>query len=573
MQNYNQAIYEATGYKVVSDITEGVSKESIPQEVIKFVEGFNSMPANKQSQMTTLLARYIREYPQYFETYLVLFNYYVSKKKWENVKETMEMAVKQFPESIIFQLHYARVLISQKKWEELRHILGEDLTLKSAFPEKKTFTEDEYAQYHTALLQYHMVNEQKGKAHKILQHFLNTQGESQTTVQMAEIVHEVQSSIGFVERLSYMIDDGIRAEVNPVPALPALKTEPTYHHTREIQLLKEYSTENLPKDIIEQIISLPKETLREDLENYFRYMQYFIILDETSSKEEVSEFLYDQIYHVLILLSAIDAQESLPIILDSLRHDWEGMECLYAGSLETLQEAIYILGKSQLPVLISFAKESNVEAFGKEVVFTTLEQVGLYYPERRNEVIAYLEDLLQEYLIRKNEENFADSLCCSIIIGKLASLQSIKSLSLVKEIKEAELYQERFMGDWDMIELAFEHPILNSRVHTMPENVFEFYDQSYKERKSTQYSDVIEAGEYILKVDLKKQGFDSFKDAFSNLFERPKPNNTNQNSSLFQKLSEPSYTVSSGKKVPPNEPCPCGSGKKYKKCCRSLEYD
>ena len=22
-----------------------------------------------------------------------------------------------------------------------------------------------------------------------------------------------------------------------------------------------------------------------------------------------------------------------------------------------------------------------------------------------------------------------------------------------------------------------------------------------------------------------------------------------------------------GKKVKPNEPCPCGSGKKYKKCC------
>jgi hypothetical protein len=303
---------------------------------------------------------------------------------------------------------------------------------------------------------------------------------------------------------------------------------------------------------------------------------FLIISYETSltnSKEEDSEFLYDQMYHALILLSAIDAQESLPVILDSLRYNMDDIEGFYGSSLETLQEAVYILGKSQLPVLISFAKESNVETFGKEVVFTILEQLGLHCPERREEAIAYLEDLLQEYLIRKDERNFADALCCSIIIGKLATLQSIKSLSLVKEIKEARLYQQRFMGDWDMIELAFEHPILNSRVISMPENVFEFYDQSYKERKSTQYSDVIEAGEYILKVDLKKQGFDSFKDAFSNLFERPRPNNTNQNSSPAQDISQPSYTVSSGKKVPPNEPCPCGSGKKYKKCCRSLEYD
>ena len=26
-----------------------------------------------------------------------------------------------------------------------------------------------------------------------------------------------------------------------------------------------------------------------------------------------------------------------------------------------------------------------------------------------------------------------------------------------------------------------------------------------------------------------------------------------------------------GKKVGPNDPCPCGSGKKYKKCCGSPE--
>lgn len=29
--------------------------------------------------------------------------------------------------------------------------------------------------------------------------------------------------------------------------------------------------------------------------------------------------------------------------------------------------------------------------------------------------------------------------------------------------------------------------------------------------------------------------------------------------------------VRKGKKVGPNDPCPCGSGKKYKKCCGSPE--
>jgi uncharacterized protein YecA (UPF0149 family) len=32
-------------------------------------------------------------------------------------------------------------------------------------------------------------------------------------------------------------------------------------------------------------------------------------------------------------------------------------------------------------------------------------------------------------------------------------------------------------------------------------------------------------------------------------------------------ISEKQETITKPKKVYPNDPCPCGSGKKYKKCC------
>ncbi len=35
----------------------------------------------------------------------------------------------------------------------------------------------------------------------------------------------------------------------------------------------------------------------------------------------------------------------------------------------------------------------------------------------------------------------------------------------------------------------------------------------------------------------------------------------------LERLLNPPVTVTSQKKVGRNEPCPCGSGKKYKKCC------
>lgn len=37
----------------------------------------------------------------------------------------------------------------------------------------------------------------------------------------------------------------------------------------------------------------------------------------------------------------------------------------------------------------------------------------------------------------------------------------------------------------------------------------------------------------------------------------------------FKGMSDNSSVPKKTKKVKPNEPCPCGSGKKYKKCCRA----
>ena len=40
-----------------------------------------------------------------------------------------------------------------------------------------------------------------------------------------------------------------------------------------------------------------------------------------------------------------------------------------------------------------------------------------------------------------------------------------------------------------------------------------------------------------------------------------------ETASVSQKVISPSGVQHKGKKVGRNEPCPCGSGKKYKKCC------
>ncbi|MDO5689826.1 MAG: preprotein translocase subunit SecA [Tissierellia bacterium] len=77
----------------------------------------------------------------------------------------------------------------------------------------------------------------------------------------------------------------------------------------------------------------------------------------------------------------------------------------------------------------------------------------------------------------------------------------------------------------------------------------------------------------------EKEGFDMFEemnhsiveDTLRTMFHMEKPRNTQRVAVArpTRTSDEPQKTVVKGKKIGVNDPCPCGSGKKYKKCCGS----
>ena len=82
--------------------------------------------------------------------------------------------------------------------------------------------------------------------------------------------------------------------------------------------------------------------------------------------------------------------------------------------------------------------------------------------------------------------------------------------------------------------------------------------------------DTIEADSQVtIDVDLEKLYYNMVAAKAEWLYELPQWNNilSEEKRKELYKAQKRSMTIVKGKKIGRNEPCPCGSGKKYKHCC------
>lgn len=138
-----------------------------------------------------------------------------------------------------------------------------------------------------------------------------------------------------------------------------------------------------------------------------------------------------------------------------------------------------------------------------------LKALSVYYTENLNDIEG-LKVYLQNLLIDQSE--LATRISSIVLMHKREALLSVGKLS-----GESEFYDPTVNGNWSDYQINFHNA---------------FCDETVEYKKS----------------------FNARKNRMSNSIKK-----TN-----LQYHQEPIIT---GKKIGRNEPCPCGSGKKYKKCC------
>ena len=358
-------------------------------------------------------------------------------------------------------------------------------------------------------------------------------------------------------------------------------TEPPQFNHEEVNIFYEKSFRDFEKEQIEKIIALPRKTLIEDLET---------VLEDTCRRNEhfnsigYSEETHQFQTHALYFLGALESENSLQKILNLLRMGEEFREFWFSDWVEHIfTPVLYAIGKNQLPILSGFAKEKNIVGWNKSLIPSAVMNIAVKNPERRAEVIHFFEDLFNFFLENEDDEDLIDTDFIGSLIAEAIHLRAVELLPLIEKMDEKKWLDYMHVGDMKEISQDINKPFDPFYDNPMPKDIFEYYSESYLRRR--QDSNDIE--DSILEVNKNKSKGEKLIEQFKlgNLFsafgkkQKEKDlladykgyGDEEEEFIGFEEDDHYSYRQTTvkrvGKKVGRNDPCPCGSGKKYKKCC------
>jgi len=318
-------------------------------------------------------------------------------------------------------------------------------------------------------------------------------------------------------------------------------TIPAFTHP-EIEALYNYDL-NIPREKVEAILQLPRVTLIEDLKKVLadtiNRFDYFKIIEWD---EDSMEFPL----HSLWLLADLKAAEALPDVLNILRQNEEFLDYWFNDFLtEDFWEALYHIGGNNLEALKAFIFEPNIYWAARGVISTTIQKIALHQPNRRTQIIAWYQSVFEHFLSLEDNDPSINIDVLTFMVIECFSFNAKELLPGIKKIYERNWILPIEFNSFEELEKEMEsHCVSSFEKRIVFSNIFE----RYKATLSSWHF-------YRMKYDenFRKQQED-----------RLKPIPKTSYSSNFEK---PQTVVRDGKKVGRNDPCPCGSGKKYKKCC------
>ena len=316
-----------------------------------------------------------------------------------------------------------------------------------------------------------------------------------------------------------------------------------------MEWLYEYNMD-IGDEKLRSILSLPRETLVPDLHLVLKdaivlHPHYIQLAREGELQPEQGNSLL----HAIYLLGELRATESLPNVLETLRQEEEFIE-LWLGDFITgmLWEPIYYIGNNQLDLLKEFVLSSGLYTYSRTEVCNCVMQVAHHQPECKEEVVAWFEELFVIIVHNDEKEMVEDADFVGLAVSDATELREDSLMPVMKELFE------RGYVDWllyhsveDIEKEVNSPPDANDKLEL--KSIYNRYNEvintwsAYVEEDETEDDDVL--------IDQFVEEAREARMAREETERSPEPANP------FPKAGR-------------NDPCPCGSGKKYKKCCSSV---
>ncbi len=313
-------------------------------------------------------------------------------------------------------------------------------------------------------------------------------------------------------------------------------TLPKFNHP-EVRAFYEHDL-SIPKQKVEQILQLPSATLIEDMET--------IIMDSIQRDKYFREFDEEDNWlsfnmHAMWVLAELKATEALPTLLEVLKQDDDFSWYWFSDyATEDLWEIYYYLGKDRLDLLKEVLLKPGYWVF-RIIPSHVAKEIALHHPERKQEVWDWFRSVLNAFIEMKDNDEALDGEVVASIVVDLIGLQAKEFLPQIRTLYNKGAIFNGITGNIQSIEQDINHPKYKSKKRKLKSSIYD------------RYEDAMTWHGYKMKYD----------EAYE---ERNTPKKSPTLPPVIQK-SIASVPVTKEKKVSRNAPCPCGSGKKYKRCC------
>lgn len=323
---------------------------------------------------------------------------------------------------------------------------------------------------------------------------------------------------------------------------------PTFNHPEQIRHLYENGL-HIDRNILREILALPHETLLDDLAAVLddaknRY-ESLAEAEKQSTEKNANQHDQDFALHALFLLQEIDCKRSLDLALGFMKSEdshWEKNRDFinfWIGDHITLTiwQIFFHLGQGREQELADFLFVPHIDSFTRLVASTALQQIALHCPERRQSIQKLFEAILQRILTMEYDADvFACDFVSLIVIDYITTCPNPIS-PLVQQLFENDLVDEKCCGSYRSLMEDY-RTIKNFDIRDVLD-IFELYDNVVNTWAGYNPEEESEIVEPVMAEPI-------FKEALKWAMQEPY-------------VADP--------KIGRNDPCPCGSGKKYKKCC------
>lgn len=527
-------------YKISEDTSLSDKENGLTPEVRSIIKEIFPDVVKGRKHTIKKLEKFCGKYPNVPAFKNLLSNVYQHNGNLEKAYAINKWLVKDHPGYLFGKLNLATELIYKNDTDKIPEILGESLEIGELYPHRNEFYFEEVIMFNSVVVEYLLAIGDLEKAEIRVEAMLEIDAEHPKTLYAALLLENwyLKEVVGQLEQ-----EDELRQNAPLKDNKSHLQTtdSPEFYFSEEISWLY-HNDLSIKPEAIKKILQLDPVKLTEDLKKVLHdSIARYDFFEEKVEKDGFDYHKQDFPIHALLLLSELKNEKSLPAILELLKQDSDFNDFWFGDFInDVFDNALFYCGKDQTELIFEYLKLPNIYEFNKAIVGECLVKIIAESSRERSFFVEQYREVLNVFIESAEDENYADTETIGFIISDIIDLGYRELLPEIKQLFDLKIVGFWICGNYNSVEENIQEP--NPR-------------QSLKFIKKDIYGKYLE-----LKINEEKAIIRTDEDYNKDFDNKELPKSTLQNEIYDKPIVKP-------KKIGRNDPCSCGSGKKYKKCC------